>query len=317
MRKLEVNEKLDLIRQAVGEAVVGYEDVVDLLLTALLSGGHVLLEGPPGIGKTTIAKTFAAAVSGEFKRIQMTPDMLPADVIGVNVYHMEKSSWQLRRGPIFANLVMVDELNRASPKVQSAFLEAMQERQVTIEGDPLELPDPFMVIATQVPSPGAGTYSLTDVQLDRFAYKVDLGYPDRETELGVLSGIDGLEQVKVQPVVDARSVRELMASVKAVYVDPLIQGYILDIVGALRGNRYVRMGPSTRAGIWLLKGARTFALLEGRSFVIPDDVKRIAVSVLAHRLELVSQARADGVSGVQLVDEALGSVVVPKVPARD
>ena len=317
MNSEHIIEALQAVREQVSEAVLGYEKIVDVLFVSLISGGHVLLEGPPGIGKTTLAKTFAGAIGGDFKRIQMTPDMLPADVIGFNMFDRDANAWRLRKGPIFSNIVMVDELNRASPKVQSAFLEAMQERQVTIGGETLELETPFMVVATQVPYPGAGTYTLTDVQLDRFAFKIDLTYPSADVEKEIVKRIDAIEAVKSTPVMDAKGVRELEAQSQDVYVHDVIRDYIQEIIQKLRDNRYTRMGPSTRAGIWLMKGARSMALTQGREYVNPDDVKVLAYFVLPHRLELTPQARADGVSAHQLVDETLSSVSVPKGVLRE
>jgi MoxR-like ATPase len=308
----EVQSRLGRIRSKVGEVVVGNDDVVETLIVALLSGGHVLLEGPPGIGKTTLAKTFAQAVGGEFKRIQMTPDLLPSDVLGVNVYNQRDSTWSLRRGPIFANVVLVDELNRASPKVQSAFLEVMQERQVTIEGQTLPLGNPFMVIATQVSFARAGTYVLSDVQIDRFAFKVDMTYPPRGAEEEILRRIDSIEAPHISPVLSAEEVVELSKQVLDIRVHERVHGYILDLVAWLRGNPNVREGPSTRASVWLLKGARARAMLEGREYVNPDDVKFLAYWVLGHRLDFTPQALAEEVSVGGLIKAALDAVPVPK-----
>ncbi len=308
----EVQDNLTAIKEEVARVVVGYEDVVDILLAAMLSGGHVLIEGPAGIGKTTLAKTFAQAIGGDFKRVQMTPDLLPADVIGVNVYNQKSNEWELKKGPIFCNVLLVDELNRASPKVQSAFLEVMQERQVTIEGESLSAPEPFMVLATQVPFSGTGTYVLTDVQLDRFGFKVDLNYPEDIVELKVLNDIDRIEAVKVDRIVEPETIVKLSEMVQDVYVHERVRRYIVDLVIWLRGNPSVLMGPSTRASIWLMKGSRALSLIHGRGHVLPDDVKHLAISVLSHRLELTSTARAEDVEVKDLVAEALRVVPVPK-----
>ncbi|MBD3171173.1 AAA domain-containing protein [Candidatus Bathyarchaeota archaeon] len=308
----QVQDKLTAIKEEIARVVVGYEDVVDILLAAMLSGGHVLIEGPAGIGKTTLAKTFAQAIGGVFKRVQMTPDLLPADVIGVNVYNQKSNEWELKKGPIFCNVLLVDELNRASPKVQSAFLEVMQERQVTIEGESLSVPDPFMVLATQVPFSGTGTYVLTDVQLDRFGFKVDLNYPEDEVELKVLNDIDRIETVNVERIVEPDIIVNLGDTVQDVHVHERVRRYIVDLVLWLRGNPSVLMGPSTRASIWLMKGSRALSMIHGRDHVLPDDVKHLALSVLSHRLELTSTARAEDVKVEDLVVEALGKVPVPK-----
>ncbi len=312
MELSEIQEKLAHVRKEVEQVIVSLDEVVDALLVALLSQGHVLLEGLPGLGKTTLAKTFAHAVGGEFKRIQMTPDLLPADVLGVNVYNQKDATWNLRKGPVFANVVLADELNRASPKVQSAFLEVMQERQVTIEGETLPMKLPFMVIATQIPYGEAGTYPLTSVQMDRFAYKMSLDYPSVDDEVEIISRIDEIERANLDPVLQPHEVMELMEQAGSLYVHNRVRRYIVDLVSMLRGNHQVKAGPSPRASIWLLKGARVRAMMEGREYVIPDDVKALALNALRHRVELSPQAEVNEVSVESLVAEALEATTVPK-----
>ena len=307
-----VAEKIGRVRERVAQVIVGLEDVIDILLVAMVSGGHVLLEGPPGLGKTTLAKTFAQTIGGTFKRIQMTPDLLPADVLGVNVYNPFDYTWVLRRGPVFANVVLVDELNRASPKVQSAFLEVMQERQVTIENETLRLPSPFMVLATQLPYGEAGTYPLTSVQIDRFSYRVEVRGPDADAEARIIGRVDEIEDIDGEAVIDSKEILELSGQARGVYVDDSVKRYIVNLVQYIRHSPHVRMGPSPRASIWLYRGSRVKALMDGRDHVIPDDVKGLVGSVIPHRVELSPQARAGEVTAVNLVEEALERVAVPK-----
>ena len=312
MELSELNSKVTKLRDAVADVIVGLDDVVEMLIVSLVSGGHILLEGSPGLGKTTLAKTFAQTIGGSFKRVQMTADLLPADVLGVNIYNPSDSSWALKRGPIFANVVLVDELNRASPKVQSAFLQAMQERQVTIEGETLSLDSPFLVIATQVPYGAVGTNPLTSVQLDRFSYRVVLGNPEKKAEFEIVNRIDDIESKNVEAVLSQADVEELEKQANLIYVSEFVEEYIVDIVQSLRGDRNVRTGPSPRASIWLKKGARVKALMDGREYVIPDDVKDLLYEVVAHRIELTPQARADEVSVADLIKEVAENVPVPK-----
>jgi MoxR-like ATPase len=301
-----------LIIEEISRYVIGMEDVITLMLIAMLTEGHILIEGPPGVGKTHLAKVFASTIGGSFSRIQMTPDLLPADIIGTIYYDIASRTWQLKRGPIFANVILADELNRATPKAQAALLEAMQEMQVSIEGKTYELPRPFLLIATQLPYGGEGTYPLTDVQRDRFAYSVEVSYPSREQELAIISSIDFIEKPRVSQVVSASEVVKLIESVVRVKVSERVKNYILDIVACVRGFDEVSSGPGPRASIWLLKGSRALAFLEGRDYVIPDDVKKLAYHVLPHRIKIKLEYQADNISPLSIVEKALKEVEVPK-----
>jgi len=300
------------IIEEISRYVIGMEDVIALMLIAMLTEGHILIEGPPGTGKTHLAKVFASTIGGSFSRIQMTPDLLPADIIWAIYYDITSRTWQLKRGPIFANVILADELNRATPKAQAALLEAMQEMQVSIEGKTYELPRPFLLIATQLPYGGEGTYPLTDVQKDRFAYSVEVSYPSKEQELAIISSIDFIEKPRVSQAVSASELVKLIESVVRVKVSERVKNYILDIVARVRSFDEVSLGPGPRASIWLLKGSRALAFLEGRDYVIPDDVKKLAYHVLPHRIKVKLEYQADNISPLSIVEKALKEVEVPK-----
>ncbi|MEM3739758.1 MAG: MoxR family ATPase [Candidatus Korarchaeum sp.] len=302
---------LERIISEISRFIVGKKNVLEMLLVALLSEGHILLEGPPGTAKTLMAKVFAQTIGVKFSRIQMTPDMLPADILGTMVYSIKDSSFYLRRGPIFANVVLIDELNRASPKVQAAFLEVMQERQVTIEGVSYPLERPFLVLATQVPYGATGTYPLTEVQKDRFAYSVSVTYASPEEEIEILVRADEIESSEVLEVVSKNDILRAIDSVKSIYVSDAIRKYIVDLVTSIRGNRAVAIGPSIRASIWLMKASRAYAFIHGRDYVIPDDVKAVAPHVLRHRIELRHELLND-VDEDRIIEEALMTTPVPK-----
>jgi MoxR-like ATPase len=293
------------------EVVIGKHDAKELLLIALLCGGHVLVEGKIGTAKTLLIKTFARLIGGTFKRVQCTADMLPADVTGFYAYDAAGTP-RFVPGPIFANVLMADELNRATPRAQSAFLEGMQEYRVTLEGVDHVLPQPFMLVASQIPTGAEGTYALPQTQMDRFMFRVGSDYPSPDEEQTILAVIDRLEAPQVEPTMGAEEVVELRERVKAVYVEPDLQQYIVDLVNRLRHHPDTLAGPGPRGSIALYKSARASAFLGGRDFVLPDDIKRWAGPALEHRLVVRPEAEADGQSAGALVAEALAETPVPK-----
>jgi MoxR-like ATPase len=278
-------------RQVIAEverAVVGKHDLLEMMMASVLAGGHILLEDFPGLGKTLVARSFATALGLEFKRIQFTPDLLPGDITGGYIFNRTKNKFELRKGPIFANIVLADEINRASPKTQSALLEAMQEGQVTIEGETLPLPEPFLVLATQNPIEYEGTFPLPEAQLDRFMLKLKVGYPSLEEEKLILRRRRERRQdeVVLSEITKAKQLLELRAAVETVHVDADLEEYIASLVHATRADRRVAVGASPRGSLAFLKMARANAALDGRDFVTPDDIKRYAFPVLGHRVIL-------------------------------
>ncbi|MGC8983044.1 MAG: AAA family ATPase [Desulfurococcaceae archaeon] len=287
---------------------------VKILVACLLARGHALLEGVPGVAKTTLAKSLARLLNLEFKRVQMTPDLLPADIIGFYVYDQKTGEFRLRRGPIFTNILLVDEINRASPRTQSALLEAMQERQVTIEGVTFKLEEPFMVIATQNPIEMEGVFPLPEAQLDRFLAKVETGYPSTRGFKDLLKRIDEIEAAveELKPVVSREDVLRAIREVRGVRVDDSIHDYIVSLVEETRKHPAVRLGGSPRAGIAILRLAKAWAYLDGRSYVIPDDVKSVAKPALVHRLILKPEYEVEGFTPARVVDDVLAKTPVPK-----
>jgi MoxR-like ATPase len=311
-------------RAEFAKRVVGQREMVDGLLIALIAGGHALLEGVPGLAKTLAVKTLAELTGLSFKRIQFTPDLLPADVTGTLVWEPATGNFSARRGPVFANVILADEINRAPAKVQSALLEAMEERQVTIGQDSLVLPDPFFVLATQNPIEQEGTYPLPEAELDRFLLKLTVGYPAREEEVRIaVQGAGSVPAGRLEPLLDARRLGELAAAAEAVRCDEKIVEYLVSLVAATRPPtdkkrsgredvyRYIAFGASPRASIAILKCSRVRALFEGRSFVLPEDVKAVAPAVLRHRLVLSFEAEADALDADALIGRLLAFVPLP------
>lgn len=299
------------LTENIGKVMVGKEKVIQLLLAALLANGHVLLQDMPGTGKTKLARSLAASLSGEFARIQFTPDLLPGDVTGMNIYNRKTEEFELRKGPVFTNILLADEINRATPRTQSGLLECMEERQVTIDGETLKLAEPFFVIATQNPVETAGTFPLPEAQMDRFMLRLSLGLPDRQEELAIMDRFmreDPLEDLG--PVIDIRQLSEMKEAVKQVFVHPEVEKYMVEIVAATREKNRVVMGVSPRGTLALLRAVKAYAALQGRSYCIPDDVKTLAVPTLAHRLKLSYGYQTDQ-EAEDLIEEILTEIPVP------
>ncbi len=308
------------LQQEMARVIVGQTHLLDTLLIALLTNGHVLLEGVPGLAKTLALKTLAGCIAVRFKRLQFTPDMLPADIVGTMIYNPQDGEFRTKHGPIFSNLILADEINRAPAKVQSALLEAMQERQVTIGDETYPLPNPFLVLATQNPLEQEGTYPLPEAQIDRFMMKVIVNYPSRTEERAILDAMATTEpMLTARPVVSAAQIVDARHVVNTLYVDEKIRDYIVDLVlatrpplaAALNLNGYIQNGASPRATIALTLAARAMAFLNGRHFVTPQDVKSIALDVLRHRVSVTYEAEAENISSENVIEKILSTLPVP------
>jgi MoxR-like ATPase len=310
-------ELIDIAKQvssAMQTVISGKAGAIRLALTVLLAEGHILIEDVPGVGKTQLAKALARSIDCSVRRVQFTPDLLPSDITGVSAFNQELREFEFKPGPIFANIVLGDEINRASPKTQSALLESMEERQVTVDGSTYQLQPPFMVIATQNPIEMEGTYPLPEAQRDRFMTRLSIGYPDQDAELAMLDSHGSSSPLDdLKPVAHATDIRALVASVREVHVSMPIRRYIIDLVNATRSSPELRLGASPRAALHLLRATRAHAALDDRDFVIPDDVQALAIPVLAHRL----LPSAEAVVGRELPDQVLASIIrrLP-LPAR-
>ena len=306
-----LQQMVEATQKNVGQVIVGKEDVVELLLVALFCQGHVLLEDVPGIGKTTLAKTLARSLGCSFQRIQFTPDLLPSDITGVSIFNQKTNEFEYRPGPIVSQIVLADEINRAGPRTQSALLEAMQERQVTVDGVTRSLPYPFLVLATQNPIELEGTFPLPEAQIDRFLMRLALGYPEYEEEREILRRFRADDPaVRVEPILTAEEIHQASEVCRQVYVHPVIEDFVLDLARASRVDPAIELGVSPRGSMALLYTSQALAAIRGRDYVIPDDVKYLTMPVLTHRLILSPDARLRGRSAEDVLDELIDQVPV-------
>ena len=308
--------KLDAMRAEIGKVLVGQQEMVDMLLVSILSNGHVLLEGVPGVAKTLTAKLLAKVIKADFSRIQFTPDLMPSDVLGTSIFNQKKTEFEFKPGPIFSNIILIDEINRAPAKTQAALFEVMEERQVTVDGETRKMTEPYFVVATQNPIEQEGTYRLPEAQLDRFLFKLTVGYPSIDQEMDIL--INHHEQKvavdleTVQPVLSPSDIAEFKKVVGEVHVEQEVLKYITEIVAATRKHVSLILGASPRASVSILAASKAFAAMNGRDFVTPEDVKFIAVPVMRHRVILTPESEMEGISSDEIIKEIIDKVEVPR-----
>ncbi len=311
-----LNESLAKVREEIGKIIVGQPQMIDLLITAILADGHVLIEGVPGVAKTLTAKLLSKVISVKFSRIQFTPDLMPSDVLGTSIFNLKKSEFEFKAGPIFSNIVLIDEINRAPAKTQSALFEVMEERQVTVDGSTYQLEAPYIVVATQNPIEHEGTYRLPEAQLDRFLFKIEVNYPNLEEEIAIITGHHqrkGMAPVSdVKPVLTADQIRNYRGLVQQIHLEDNIIRYISQIIHETRNNASLFLGASPRASVAVLNSAKAYAAINGRDFVTPEDVKFVAFPVLRHRIMLTPEKEMEGVSTDDIITEIINKIEVPR-----
>jgi len=313
---LELKNSVEKVRAEIKKIIVGQEKIIDMMIAAVLADGHVLIEGVPGIAKTLLAKLIARTISADFSRIQFTPDLMPSDILGTSVFNMKTSEFEFNRGPIFSNIILIDEINRAPAKTQSALFEAMEERQVTVDGTTYKLDIPFTVFATQNPIEHEGTYKLPEAQLDRFLFKVEMDYPLPEEELKILLDLHNRKNINdlnlIQPVFTKESLRELREKVRISHMDEKVAGYITKIVNGTRNNIDLYLGGSPRASISIMIGAKATAAMKGRDFVTPDDIREVVYPALRHRILLTPEKEMEGKTTDDIIKTILEKIEVPR-----
>jgi MoxR-like ATPase len=311
-----LNASVQKIREEIGKVIVGQEHMIDLLITAILADGHVLIEGVPGVAKTLTAKLLSKVVSVNFSRIQFTPDLMPSDVLGTSVYNMKKSEFEFKAGPVFSNIILIDEINRAPAKTQAALFEVMEERQATIDGTTHKFEAPYMVVATQNPIEHEGTYRLPEAQLDRFLFKIAVSYPNIDQEISIISGHHqrkGHQPVnEINPVLTAEQVRSFRAAVQHIHIEQNLLKYIAQIIHETRNNPSLFLGASPRASVAILNSSKAFAALQGRDFVTPEDIKFVALPVLRHRVILTPDKEMEGITSDEVVRQIIDKIEVPR-----
>ncbi|TYA84278.1 AAA family ATPase [Seonamhaeicola marinus] len=312
----ELQDSVNKIKQEIGKVIVGQKDMVDMLIASLLAQGHSLIEGVPGVAKTVTAKLLSKSLSVGFSRIQFTPDLMPSDILGTSVFNLKNSEFEFKKGPIFSNMILIDEINRSPAKTQAALFEVMEEKQITIDGNKFKLDIPFMVLATQNPVEQEGTYRLPEAQLDRFLFKIDVDYPNLEEEIEILEREHNLKDAKkvdqITSFLTASQIAKYQNLVNQIIVEKHLLKYIAEIIVSTRSNRFLYLGASPRASISILKASKAFAAMSGRDFVTPEDIKRAAVPVLHHRVIVTPEREMEGITSKQIIKQIIETVEIPR-----
>ena len=312
----ELQETVFKIKQQLQKVIVGQKDMMDLLIVSLLANGHVLIEGVPGVAKTITAKLLSRTIDIDFSRIQFTPDLMPSDILGTSVYNLQTSEFEFKKGPIFSNMILIDEINRAPAKTQAALFEVMEEKQVTIDGETYKMTEPFVVLATQNPIEQEGTYRLPEAQLDRFLFKINVAYPNADEELEIIMREQALENTtkvgKIEKVISGKKIVEFRSLVNKIAIEENLLKYIANIVVNTRSNSFLYLGASPRASIAILGASKAFAAIEGRDFVTPEDIKRATIPVLQHRVIVTPEREMEGLTSKQIIEQIIEAVEIPR-----